>query len=444
MVKLLFVHPPFCTPASPSYAIANMYSNFKANAPRDFKLGVLDLNVEFHKIKFKDYFEYFKKNDWADYEEVSKRCVADFNDVYSKNHSLILKGEDPDLFDHLLNRILVLKPEFVAFSIVYSSQVFYVYSLINKLKALNIKTIVGGPAVSSKLRGVSDYFFHSSVDLASFFGVSLGEDYFVDFSIFNSDDYFSPSLVLPLKTSSTCYYKKCAFCSHFTGDKYREFSLDFIERTIANNKSKFFFLVDDMIHLKRLLELAAIFKKHDVSWACQLKPTKGFSKEVLSVLKDSGLVFVMWGVESGSNRVLALMNKLTNKEDVALILKNSKELGVINAVYVMFGFPSESKEEFFETVNFLKNNADNIDLILSSTFGLQKRSAVYNNPEKYFIKDMFEEKRTLLDSKISYTVSKGLSSSQALKLRKSHLKELDKINKFPRKVNFFREHMFFF
>ncbi|MCC7574741.1 radical SAM protein [Candidatus Woesearchaeota archaeon] len=439
MKKLLFVYPPFCTPASPPYSITNLYSLFKDCVD----VSVLDLNVEFHNTFFLDYKDYFKKKEWVDYNDVSKKCREDFADCYFRNHELILANKDPQGFEELLGLILEKKPDFVAFSIVYSSQVFYAFALIKKLKELNIKTVVGGPAVSDKLKETSDLFFNNEEDLANYLNVNIKKS-FLDFSIFDLDKYFVPETVLPLKTSSTCYYKGCAFCSHYSNDKYVEYDLLFLDKTLSNNSAKNYFLIDDMIHSKRLLDLAKLFKKHGVNWACQLKPTKDFSKEILQELKSSGLKFVMWGVESGSNKVLKAMNKFLTKEESSLILKNSKESGVINSVFIMFGFPTETKQDFLETIDFLKENKDYVDLVSTSVFGLQRGTLVYKNPERFSITKIFEEKRTLLGSKISYEVSEGLSTVEAMRLRKSHLKFIESVNKLPRKLSFFREHMFFY
>lgn len=439
MNKLALVYPPFCTPASPPYSITNLYAKLK----NSLEVSVYDLNVEFHELFFKEYQEYFKKKDWEKYSNISTRAREDFNSCYSKNHKLILEEKKPDGFDHLLKLVLKEKPDVVAFSIVYSSQVFYTYALIKKLKELGIKTIVGGPAVSKKLANEADSFLKDEEALSNYLQVELSKDKILDYSIFHLNKYFTPEIVLPIKTSNTCYYKKCAFCSHFTNEKYEEYPEETIQKILKKNKAKHYFLIDDMIHSKRLLSLAKIFEQNKTSWACQLKPTKDFTKNVLKTLKESGLKFVMWGVESGNNRVLNLMNKQTNRKDMALVLKNSKESGIINTIYIMLGFPTETKEEFLETISFLKSNEENIDLVLSSIFGLQHNSKVYSSPEKFCIKKIFEEPRTILDPKISYDVTKGLTTKEAAKLRKSYLKTLDKINKYPRRTNFFREHMFF-
>jgi len=195
-----------------------------------------------------------------------------------------------------------------------------------------------------------------------------------------------------------------------------------------------------MIPTKRLVEIAEMLKPLNVKWTCQLKPTKDLTYSILKTLKESGLTFIMWGVESGNNRILKLINKGTNKEDIETVLKNSHKSGIKNMTYILFGFPTETKEEFLETINFLKDNNEHIDLISTSIFGLQKGTKIYNNPGRYKI-IIKEEKRTLLEPKIIYQVKEGLTQKQAKELRNKYKATIEKINKYPKTMNFFREHM---
>ena len=112
---------------------------------------------------------------------------------------------------------------------------------------------------------------------------------------------------------------------------------------------------------------------------------------------------------------------------------------------MIVGFPTETKQEFIETIEFLKENDKNIDLISFSVFGLQKNTVIYNNPEKFGIKKIIEDDRTILEPVISYELdesSGGLSQADARKLRGKYKKTIEKINKYPKTMNFFREHMF--
>ena len=206
---------------------------------------------------------------------------------------------------------------------------------------------------------------------------------------------------------------------------------------------KYVFFIDDMIHKKRLLELGTICKRHNIEWMCQLRPTRDLDKKTLETLHDHGLRIVLWGVESASERIINLMKKGTSIKDAAAVLHNSKEVGIKNVLYIMFGFPTETKEEFLQTVQFLRDNSQNIDLVSTSIFGLQQGTPAYDNPQAIGITAINQIKRTILEPKISYTTSTGLSQEEANRLRKAYKISIDAPNKYPKAMNFFREHMFF-
>jgi len=445
MKNILLAYLPFCTPASPPYSITNLYSFLKNNSK--YNVEVLDLNLEFHKLKFLKFQEYYSDiNKWGDYDKVTEEYRKLTTKIYSENNKKVVASHDPELLDVFLRMIKKNKPDIVAFSIVYSSQAFYAYSIIKELT--DVKCVLGGPAVNEKLTQVADAVLDNELELLEYIsGEKVDHDklnfnYALDFSIYDLHEYFTPKPVIPLKTTSTCYYKGCTFCTHFKNIPYFEYSLDMIKKTIIDSKQKHFFLIDDMIPVKMLLRIAEIVKPLGILWACQLRPTKELTIDILKELKGSGLVLIMWGIESGNDRILKLINKGTNKHDMQGVLLDSHISGIKNIAYVIFGFPTETKEEFLETIDFLKDNDENIDLVSTSVFGLQKDTAIYRNPEKFGIKKIIEEKRTVLEPKISYETLTGLSQKDANKLRYGYKKTIEKINKYPKTMNFFREHMF--
>ena len=416
--------------------------NVKKGDLVNIEIDVLDLNLEFHKLKFKKYQKYFQNFKLEKYEEISKEYHNESKQVYSENNKKVRNNEDPEFLKELIKKINKTKPDYVAFSVVYSSQVFYTLALLRNLK----NTLIGGPAINDKLKEAAFKTIKNEVELLEFLkGGVKHEDlvcnYSISFEKLPLNEYFVKNPVVPIKTSSTCFYRRCTFCTHHQNKDYFEYSLKEIKQTIINSGQKQFFFIDDMISKKRLLQLAEMLKPLKVIWTCQLRPTKDLDKETLEILYQSGLKMVIWGVESGNNRILKLMKKGTNVKDLTKVLKNSKKSGIKNVLYIMFGFPSETKEEFLDTINLLKDNEDTIDLISTSIFGLQKGTPIYNNPKQFQIKEIFEEKRTLLDPKITYTLNKGLSQKEAEKLRKSYKNTINKINKYPRTMNFFREHL---
>ncbi len=447
MSKTLLVYPPFCTAASPPYSLGYLHSFLKNNLSTEHSVDVLDLNILFHKLKFPEDQKYFKQFSWLDYEQRAKKFLRLAGMCYSQNNKKVVRGEDPELLTELVAEIVNKSPDVVAFSLVYSSQVFYASALIPKLRALGIKTVIGGPAVNQKLAGIADIALKNEVDLLEYIEQmkidhhALKTRRVLDFSVFNLQQYFIPEIVLPLRTSTSCYYQQCSFCTHHGGVKYAEHDLQDIKQTIILSKAKNVFFIDDMIPKKRLLELAAVLKPLAVSWMCQLRPTKEFDLETLRILSGSGLKVVLWGVESGSDRILQLMKKGTNKKDITVVLSNAHNAGIKNVLYIMFGFPTETETEFIETITFLKDNNKFIDLISSSTFGLQRESPMYSKPEQFAIAEIKTIGRTILEPKIEYSVSSGLMVEQLEKLKREYRMTLEKMNKFPSQMNYFREHM---
>ncbi|MFH1065866.1 MAG: B12-binding domain-containing radical SAM protein [Nanoarchaeota archaeon] len=453
-MKILLCYAPFCTPASPPYSLAYLHSFLKSNLDKENSIETIDLNLEFHKAKFNRYQKYYKSfnKDYnaEEYDKITKEFRQESSYVYSKNNRLTVDNKKPDLFNELLKQITEKNPDIVAFSVVYSSQAFYTYAFCEELKKLGIKTIMGGPAVNSKIRNIAKYL-ENETELLKEIGnkESKAPDNaeskiafpIIDFKVFNLKEYFSPSIVLPIKTSSSCYYRQCTFCTHHNNKPYREYPLETIKQTIANSKQKYFFIIDDMLSKARLQEFGKAVKELDIIWMCQLKPGKEFDKDTLKELHDSGLRIIVWGVESGVDRILKLMKKGTNAKDIEYVLKASHDAGIQNVVYTMFGFPTETKEEFAHTIEFLKKNAEYIDLVSTSIFGLQKNTEIYNNPGKFGIEEIKEEQRDLLDEKIEYKVAKGMSNEDAKKMRKNYKNTLEKLNKLPKGMNFFREHM---
>tara|TARA_Y100000034_G_scaffold40026_1_gene49303 strand:+ start:1539 stop:2963 length:1425 start_codon:yes stop_codon:yes gene_type:complete len=453
--EILLVHLPFCTPASPSYSVTCLYSMLKDKC----SVSVLDLNLEFHKKKFPKFGEFisgFGVGKLNEYSKVAGEYSKISSKVYAENNKKVVNGLDPEFFDEFVKMIRDSKAEIVVFSIVYSSQAFYAYSIMKELK--DVVTVIGGPGVNSKLVSVADECFGSYNEFVDYLGVgpsrdsvNVGNGIVFDYSIWDLDSYFVPQFVMPVKTSNTCCYKQCVFCSHFSNAKYCEFSLESVRQSIVdlrakngNSAGKYVFLIDDTIPVSRLLKIGEMFGKLGVKWCCQLRPTADFSSSVLTQLKKNGLVMVIWGVESGNNRVLKLMKKGTNVNDISIILKNSHDASIKNVVYIMFGFPGETESEFMETISFLENNSININLVSTSVFGLQKGTYIYDNNKEFGISKVVEKKRTILEPKISYEISNGLSHSEVLELRKKYKKTIEKINKYPKEMNFFRESMLCF
>ena len=209
-----------------------------------------------------------------------------------------------------------------------------------------------------------------------------------------------------------------------------EVDVQLIRNAIIRSGVRNVFFIDDMISKPRLLEIAACLDGMNVRWWCQLRPTKDLLG-IFPQLSASGLQAVCWGLESASQRILDLMQKGTQICAVEEVFRQSYEAGIKNMVYVMFGFPSETKEEFLQTIDFLKANKDYIFVVSPSIFGLQKGAQLFVRPKEFGITVNQKEDRLFLEGRILYEVSSGLTHDQARRLRGRFSKTLKGLNKVP-------------
>ena len=127
-------------------------------------------------------------------------------------------------------------------------------------------------------------------------------------------------------------------------DKYSIEAVYFAEDMFLSNKN-------------RVQEMTALFKQHNmhkkISWMAQIS-TNIASPELLAMMKDAGCVHVEYGFESGSQRILDLMNKkvsIQRNKEVAIFTRKS---GLHFQGNFIVGYPGEREEDFKKTVSFIK------------------------------------------------------------------------------------------
>ena len=110
---------------------------------------------------------------------------------------------------------------------------------------------------------------------------------------------------------------------------------------------------------------------------------KGF----LERMKQTGCYQLVFGVESGRQRILDSVKKGTTPEEAKEAVRLCKEVGIKTKAYYMFGFPTETVQEMEQTLNHAKEL--NTDI---ACFLLVK---AYPGTEMYKqLAGKYEEKRT--------------------------------------------------
>jgi len=242
---------------------------------------------------------------------------------------------------------------------------------------------------------------------------------FADFSDFDLNSYYTPAPVIPLISSRGCYWRRCTFCDHFASyaGSYKTQSISRcvaeIEHHVKTIGARHFTFVDEMISAKRFKKIGEeiLERKLDVRYFALAKPTPDFTQDILDFMYKSGCRSIYWGMESGSERLLALMDKGNTVESSSNTLRRAHKANIRNHLFIIVGFPSETREELDQTVAFLYEHADAVDKILASGYVLKKGTPIHDQIKTFGIKKIYSE-RSLCNSKIlRYDSAKGLDST---------------------------------
>ena len=206
---------------------------------------------------------------------------------------------------------------------------------------------------------------------------------------YNLDLYFTPEIVMPFQTSRGCYWRKCSFCDHDFGMNYNIRSIDKLIAQFKMFKEKYnidkFELIDEAISPSYMKEMSEAIIKNDlkINFFCDARLESAFTKDVFEIAQKAGLKMVLWGLESGSKKIMELINKGIDIDNRLNILKDARDAGIYNFCFIFFGFPAETKEDAMQTIDLICNNTDVINTYAKSIFTMGKHTKLREAPEKY-------------------------------------------------------------
>lgn len=97
----------------------------------------------------------------------------------------------------------------------------------------------------------------------------------------------------------------------------------------------------------------------DIKWFAMVRVA--LKKETLLMMREAGAYTLFYGLESGSQKILTLMDKVPGAKDYTDYLENAKqtiadsvELGIIPIIGMIIGYPGENRNTMEETRHYLK------------------------------------------------------------------------------------------
>jgi radical SAM superfamily enzyme YgiQ (UPF0313 family) len=163
--------------------------------------------------------------------------------------------------------------------------------------------------------------------------------------------------IAELETAKGCV-ARCTFCQRYTKG-YKPYVNSELENQIIKLKEKYnvgaLVLADENSLSNRVqsYEMARIFKKHDIYWRSIARVTS-VTYEDLKFYKEHNMLAIRFGIESGSQKILDIMEKKFTLKTVYNAISNCKKLGVFsNTDQLMIGMPGETEETIIESAQFV-------------------------------------------------------------------------------------------
>jgi len=176
-----------------------------------------------------------------------------------------------------------------------------------------------------------------------------------------------------LITSRGCPYK-CRFCATTLPafNRWRPLTAkrvnNLIDKAVNEFNAKHIAFIDDLFfgNKKRIYEILDHIKtkKYDITWeamaAIPLFKTF-FTDDLLRKVRDSGCIVLGMGIESGSNRVLKIINKNQTVDSIMYAIRRCKQFDIIPKTSFITGIPGETDKESIQTIKLIARIIEEYD-----------------------------------------------------------------------------------
>ncbi len=217
------------------------------------------------------------------------------------------------------------------------------------------------------------------------------------YDVWNWESYWSPEPVVLYSPTRGCYWNKCTFCDYGLNtdsptSPSRERPIETVVKELAKISEfsrTIYFAVDAMspLYLRKLAK-ALIENNVAIRWSAELRLERSLKKELAHDLRKAGCVCISFGYESGSQRILDLINKGVKLQEVPQILRQLSDIDIGAQMMGFIGFPGESLEEALATFKFLKENRAYWALAGIGNFGLTPGAIVAKRPKDFGVKEV--------------------------------------------------------
>jgi radical SAM superfamily enzyme YgiQ (UPF0313 family) len=324
------------------------------------------------------------------YWDILDHHLNELDKIIAENYSL--------LEDYLLSLIEREKPTILGISVFIGTTAASLFAFqLTRKKYPHIKTVMGGAIFNGPLAPGSsnlEYFLERTKDYIDYVIIGEGEHLFLNLlqgkqplgkRVFLLEDIggevleLSDARIMDMTDFNLSYYPflasyasrscpfSCKFCSEpVMWGKYRRKSAQQVvdELTTLYHRHRYqLFVMTDVLMNPMVTELAEAFINSDFSiyWDTHFRvDDQSMDPQNALLWRKGGLYRVEMGVESGSQRILDLMNKRITIPQIRKVLSSLAEAGIKTTTYWVIGYPNETEEDFQQTLDLVEELRDDI------------------------------------------------------------------------------------
>lgn len=167
--------------------------------------------------------------------------------------------------------------------------------------------------------------------------------------------------VRSILTARGCPYS-CVFCDRGAfGASVRKRAVDNVmrevDRLVIEFKAKELRIWDDVFTMdeKLTVQICNELKKYNLIWSCNGRVNM-INQNMLKAMKAAGCWSIDFGIESGNDRILKVINKRFTSSKASESIRMAKKAGIEVRAFFILGFPEETIETIQDTINFALSN----------------------------------------------------------------------------------------
>ena len=166
---------------------------------------------------------------------------------------------------------------------------------------------------------------------------------------------------MTISTQRGCPYT-CKWCSTAVyGQSYRRRPPNLVAQEMKMLKDKYhpdaIWFVDDVFTISHKWLTAfheeVVKQNAQIRFECITRAER-LNEEILKLLKEAGCFRIWIGAESGSQKVIDLMDRRVDVNHVKKMIQDTNALGIETGTFVMVGYPGEDENDILETIQYLK------------------------------------------------------------------------------------------